>query len=163
AAEEPALDRTHLSGAPLYYDCATDDARLTLETALDAAAAGATVVSWARVDGFLEEGGRVVGARVVDAFTGEGTALRPAAAVNATGPWTDRTLTLAPEPPPKPLLRPTKGVHVVVDREKLPVRNAIVCTHPADGRVMFVIPWGDRTYLGTTDTDYDGDPAEVAA
>lgn len=163
AAEEPALDRRHLTGAPLYYDCSTDDARLTLETALDAASAGATVVNWARVDAFLEEDGRVVGARVVDAFSGEAREVRAAAVVNATGPWTDRTLQLAPAPPPEPLLRPTKGVHVVVDRAKLPVRHAVVCTHPADGRVLFVVPWGDRTYLGTTDTDFDGDPADVAA
>jgi glycerol-3-phosphate dehydrogenase len=63
----------------------------------------------------------------------------------------------------RPLLRPTKGVHVVVEHARLPVQHAVVLTHPMDGRVLFAIPWGERTYIGTTDTDWAGDPAEVAA
>jgi len=60
-------------------------------------------------------------------------------------------------------LRPTKGIHIVIPTEKLRLNNAIVCFHPKDGRVLFAIPWGDRTYIGTTDTDYQEDPADVAA
>jgi glycerol-3-phosphate dehydrogenase len=62
-----------------------------------------------------------------------------------------------------PLLRPTKGIHIVVTHDRLPVNNAVVCVHPKDGRVLFAIPWGTHTYVGTTDTDYQGDPADVAA
>jgi glycerol-3-phosphate dehydrogenase len=172
-AEEPALDATDLTGAPIYYDCSTDDARLTLENAIDAAQQGAVVATWARVRSFLEDDrGRVVGAVVEDVIGGGVKEVRANAVINATGPWTDRTLAMSSKSRPaaaraaasgEPLLRPTKGVHIVVDRAKLPVVHAVVALHPKDGRVLFAIPWGDRTYIGTTDTDYEGDPAEVCA
>ncbi len=161
--EEPALDTAKLSGAPLYYDCTTDDARLTLETALDAAKAGATIATWAKVKGFEHDAhGRVVGAQVEDLLGGAVKTVRAHAIINATGSWTDRTVSMS-RPLKHGLLRPTKGVHIVVTREKLPVNNAVVCFHPTDGRVLFAIPWGENTYIGTTDTDYEGDPGEVAA
>jgi glycerol-3-phosphate dehydrogenase len=161
AVEEPALGDKDLTGAPLYYDCATDDARLTLETALDAAKAGAAVVTHAKVTGFVKDGARVAGVVVEDALTGQRVEVRAGAVVNATGPWTDRTLAMSSTQPA--LLRPTKGVHIVVPRKVLPVQNAVVAMHPKDGRVLFAIPWGDVSYVGTTDTDWTGDPAEVWA
>lgn len=164
AEEEPALDTTELTGAPVYYDCATDDARLTLETALDAAACGAVIATYAKVKAFHHgPDGRIVAVTVEDTLTGATKELRAHAVINATGPWTDKTLQLAQGSGAPHLLRPTKGVHIVVDRAKLPVQHAVVAMHPKDGRVLFAIPWGDRTYVGTTDTDYEGDPAEVAA
>ena len=162
AAEEPCLGQENLDGAPLYYDCATDDARLTLETALDAAKHGATIATWARVVSFVKEGGRVRGVVVEDGFGGGLREVRAKTVINATGPWTDTTLSMS-APQVRPLLRPTKGVHIVVDHAKLPLKHAVVCFHPHDGRVLFAIPWEDRTYIGTTDTDYQGDPAMVAA
>jgi len=164
AKEEPALRQDGLKGAPLYYDCSTDDARLTLENALDAADHGAVVATHASVIGFLrDENGRIEGATVRDRFTGETKEVRASVVINATGPWTDSILAMAGKEEGADLLRTTKGVHIVVAHEKLPVRHAVVCFHPADGRVLFAIPWGDATYVGTTDTDYDGDPAKVAA
>jgi glycerol-3-phosphate dehydrogenase len=160
--EEPALGLDGLTGAPLFYDCQTDDARLTLETALDAVKAGAMVATWAKVERFVLEKGRIRGAVVRDAWTGEEKTIRAHVVVNATGPWTDRTLALAGHAS-APLLRPTKGVHIVVPRPTLPLNNAIVATHPVDGRVLFLLPWGDVTYLGTTDTDEEVDPADVRA
>ncbi|MCA9493767.1 MAG: glycerol-3-phosphate dehydrogenase/oxidase, partial [Myxococcales bacterium] len=162
--EEPALDTTGMTGAPLYYDCATDDARLTLETALDAVKAGALVVTHARVRSFVKDArGRITGAMVEDTQTGTLQEVKASAVVNATGPWTDETIAMSGPLAGGPLLRPTKGVHIVVDREKLPVNHAVVAMHPKDGRVLFAIPWGERSYVGTTDTDHDGDPREVAA
>lgn len=162
AKEEPALDGTDLTGAPLYYDCATDDARLTLENALDAVACGAVVATYATVTSFLKGAdGRLAGAVVRDELTGATKEIRAHAVINATGPWTDKTVGMTN--PSAHLLRPTKGVHIVVDRAKLPVNHAVVAMHPKDGRVLFAIPWGDRSYIGTTDTDYEGDPSEVAA
>ncbi|RAL20708.1 glycerol-3-phosphate dehydrogenase [Lujinxingia litoralis] len=165
ATEEPALTREHLKGAPLYYDCSTDDARLTLESALDAIAHGATVATWTRALSFIkdEETGRIQGAVVKD-MLGDGALkeIRAHAVINATGPWTDRTRALSAEPTTT-LLRPTKGVHIVVDHHKLPVNNAVVCFHPDDKRVLFAIPWGEQTYIGTTDTDFSGDPGQVYA
>lgn len=161
--EYPGLCTEDLTGALLYYDCATDDARLTLETALDAASAGAVVLTHARAVRLTRgEGGRLVGAVVRDLLDGGEHEVQANAILNATGPWTDRTRALAGEQD-RPLLRPTKGVHIVVDAARLGLPTAVVMFHPRDGRVLFAIPWGDRTYIGTTDTDYEGDPADVAA
>jgi len=162
AAEVPALRQAELKGAPLYYDCATDDARLTLETALDAVEHGAVVLTYSMVAGLLRDsGGKVCGARVRDMLSGEERSVKAHAVINATGPWTDRTRAMGSGGAPR--LRPTKGIHVVVDAERLGVQHAVVCFHPKDGRVLFAIPWGDRTYIGTTDTDFVDDPAQVAA
>lgn len=161
---EPAVTRKNLKGAPLYYDCATDDARLTLENALDAVEAGATVATWTKVTSFVKDDtGRVRGVVVRDELGGELREVEARAVVNATGPWTDATIAMSQALSTGSILRPTKGVHVVVDHAKLPLANAVVCFHPTDRRVLFAIPWGDRTYLGTTDTDFEGDPGEVAA
>ncbi len=165
ADREPALRTEGLQGAPLYYDCSTDDARLTLESALDAAEHGAIVATWARATEFLEdeETGRINGAVVEDTLGDGGRKeVRASAVVNATGPWVDETRMMGQGKQTR-LLRPTKGVHIVVDRQKLPVRDAVVCFHPDDERVLFAIPWGGRTYLGTTDTDFEGDPGQISA
>ena len=160
--EEPTLRQDELTGAPLYYDCSTDDARLTLESALDGAASGATILTYTRVVGLLRSAdGHVDGARVKDMLTGEEREIRANAVLNATGPWSDRTRAMGKGS--KPRLRPTKGIHLVVEGERLPVNNAVVCFHPTDGRVLFAIPWGDRTYVGTTDTDFQDDPGAVHA
>lgn len=161
---EPAVRQEGLKGAPLYYDCSTDDARLVLENALDAVDAGAVVATWTEVVGFVkDEGGRVSGAEVKNRLSGETRVVRASAVINATGPWTDEVLGMSVDRKGRELLRPTKGIHVVVDAKKLPIGNAIVIHHPGDGRLLFAIPWGDRTYLGTTDTDFEGGPEEVAA
>jgi glycerol-3-phosphate dehydrogenase len=162
AVEEPALEQDGLKSAELYYDCATDDARLTLETALDAVEAGAVVLSRCRVEGFVRGSGQWVrGALLRDLVGKTSFELAAAVVVNATGPWADRTRSLAGRE--STLLRPTKGVHIVVDRAKLPINFANVILHPTDSRIMFAIPWGDRSYIGTTDTDWSGDPDDVAA
>lgn len=161
---EPALRTDGLRGAPLYYDCATDDCRLTVENALDAARAGAVVAPRTKVISFCkDERGRVGGAVVECGVTGALREVKAGAVVNATGPWTDRTVAMSKPMSSGPLLRPTKGVHLVVAAERLPVDNAVVCLHPEDGRVLFAIPWGEQTYVGTTDTDFEGDPGEVRA
>ena len=163
--EEPVLNASGLKGAPLYYDCSTDDARLTLESALDATNFGAIIATYARVVEFIhdEETGRLRGAVVEDMLSGERSEVLANAVINATGPWTDSTVAMSGAKLERSLLRPTKGVHIVVPRASLPVNNAVVCFHPDDGRVLFAIPWGDATYIGTTDTDFEGDPALVAA
>ncbi|MGB5811581.1 MAG: glycerol-3-phosphate dehydrogenase [Polyangiales bacterium] len=160
---EPTLKLEGLQGAPLYYDCATNDARLTLETALDAANQGATIVSWARVDAFMkDDSGRVSGVIVKNGRDGSLKEVRAHAVVNATGPWTDEVLAMS-GPRGGKVLRPTKGIHLVVEAEKLPVEHAVVLFHPTDEQNLFALPWGDHTYVGTTDTDYDGAPGEEHA
>lgn len=165
AKVEPILDQKDLKGAPLYYDCSTDDARLTLETALDAAQQGATIATGARVVRLVRdrETGRALGAVIKDTLGDGGEKeVRAKVIINATGPWTDAVRKLTDEEG-RDVLRPTKGVHIVVDREHLPVKHAVVCFHPHDKRVLFALPWGERTYVGTTDTGYEGDPGKVAA
>ena len=161
-ALEPYLASDGLSGSPLYWDCTTDDARLTLETALDAHQVGAVLGTYRKVVGFVRaENGNLEGVEIQDKHTGEKFVVRGRCVVNATGPWSDRTRALFGMQ--GQILRPTKGIHVVVDSKRLPLRYAVVLHHPDDGRILFAVPWGDRTYVGTTDTDYQGDPADVAA
>lgn len=160
--KEPALRQKGLKGAPLYYDCATDDSRLTLENALDAQNYGAVIATYVRVLSFIKEDARIVGVRVRDELSGEEFDIHAQSVVNATGPWSDRIREMSTVGIKK-RLRPTKGIHIVIPTEKLHLNNAVVCFHPKDGRVLFAIPWGDRTYIGTTDTDYQEDPGVVAA
>jgi glycerol-3-phosphate dehydrogenase len=165
AALEPILKREGLIGAPLYYDCSTDDARLTLENAIDATQSGAVIATYVKLEDFVKDDqGRICGARVRNVLTGEQKKIAARAVINATGPWTDATLALS-RGESKRLLRPTKGVHLVVAHDKLPVVNTVVCFHPNDDRVLFAVPWGDRTYVGTTDTDFDlsSDITDIAA
>jgi len=159
---EPLLASEDLKGSPLYWDCTTDDARLTLETALDALSQGTELATYRKVTGFIrDEDGQIRGVAAKDNFTGEKLVVKGRCVVNATGPWTDRTRALMGLQ--DQILRPTKGIHLVIDAERLPIRYAVVLHHPEDGRILFAVPWGDRTYVGTTDTDYKGDPTEVAA
>jgi glycerol-3-phosphate dehydrogenase len=163
AAEEPILKQEGLQGAPVYYDCSTDDARLTLETVIDAIQNGGVAVNWAQVDAFTkDEQGRVSGVVVRNARDGSLREVKTHTVINATGPWTDKVLAMS-GPRTGKMLRPTKGIHIVVERAKLPIEHAVVLFHPADQRLLFALPWGERTYVGTTDTDYDGSPGGEAA
>jgi glycerol-3-phosphate dehydrogenase len=163
-AEEPLLRADGLVGAAVYYDASVDDARLTLANARGAHEAGAAVVPHAEVVGFLNDGRGVAGARVRDCLVEGAHAVdvRARVVLNATGPWSDALRKLADQGA-RPRLRPTKGAHVLVRRDRIGNRHAITFQSPVDGRVMFVLPWGDFSYVGTTDTDYAGSPAEVRA
>lgn len=163
--EEPSLRSEGLTGAIRYYDCLTDDVRLTLENAMDASALGAACVTHAQVGALLrDKAGRVIGAKVRDRLGGNGAPefeVRARVVVNATGPWSDEVRALLGE---SPILRPTKGVHLVVDAKRLPAKHAWMMTSPRDKRVVFVIPWGlGLTAVGTTDTFFDGNPDNVYA
>lgn len=162
--EEPRLRSAGLVGAALYYDAAVDDARLTLANARGAHEAGAAVVPHAEVAGFLRNGRGIEGARVRDCLRdgAEAVDVRARVVLNATGPWSDAVRRLA-DPGAAPRLRPTKGVHIMLRRDRVGNRHAITFRSPVDGRVMFVLPWGEFSYVGTTDTDYAGSPAEVRA
>ena len=166
AAAEPELLQNGLRGAAVYYDCLTQDARLTLATALDAEDHGAVIVTWAEATEFTTDAaGKTTGVMVRDRLAGDGLtggaggpplAVRARVTALAAGPWTDQLLQ---QKLGRELLRPTKGSHLVLDRARLPIHHAVVLTHPRDGRVMFAIPWGPRTVIGTTDTD-EGEPPD---
>jgi glycerol-3-phosphate dehydrogenase len=149
----PTLARP--SGGYLSFDCRTDDARLTLEVIRTAAVQGALVANHASVEGFLGQG-RVRGATVVDRIEGGRMEVRARVVVNATGAWAGAVQGLASSTPTR--LRPSKGIHVVLDRHRLPIRSAVMVPSVArDGSLIFAVPWGPRVYAGTTDSPYDGD------
>ncbi|RME37937.1 MAG: glycerol-3-phosphate dehydrogenase/oxidase, partial [Thermoflexia bacterium] len=156
AQREPLIAGRGLIGAGRYYDAQVNDARLTLAMARAAHLHGAAVVNYAPVVGLMKAGGKIVGAEVVDALTGREIEVRARVVVNATGVWTDRLRALD-NPGVRPLLRPTKGIHFLIPRDRLFTRHALIFTSPRDGRHMFVIPWKDFAFIGTTDTDYHGD------
>ncbi len=165
-AREPALAGQGLRSAALYWDARVRDARLVVETVADARRAGAVAVSRCAVES-VEQWGDWWAGEVDDRKDGSRFTLRGAAWVNATGPWADRLRAkVAPELPP--LLAPTKGVHVVLAGERLPLRDPTVL-FAADGRLLFAVPEGSWTFVGTTDTadggavdDVGVAPADVA-
>ena len=157
---EPALKDRGLTGAALYWDAQTDDARLVLATARSAARAGALIANYAEVTSLLTPDGRVRGAVVRDVLSGETRTVRALVVVNAGGPWVDALRRMDDAAAP-PLLRPTKGAHVAVPRRRIGNERAITLFSPIDGRVMFVLPWGELSYIGTTDTDADASPDAV--
>ncbi len=159
---EPALRSVGLLGGATYYDAATDDARLTLATARAAADEGAIVVNHAAVRALGRAGDSIAGADVEDLLGGRALSIRARVLVNATGPWSDDIRQLA-DPAARPTLRGTKGVHIMVPRNRVRNNDAITITSPIDGRVMFVLPAGTHTIVGTTDTDYGGPPDQVHA
>jgi glycerol-3-phosphate dehydrogenase len=158
---EPQLRDQGLRGGAVYYDGYCDDARLVLATVRSARRHGALTASYAAVTALEKAGGRVRGAVVSDAVGARRVAVHAHVTVNATGPWTD-ALRRMDEAGAEPLLRLTKGVHVAVPRPRAGNAGALTLTSPLDGRVMFVLPWGDVTVIGTTDSDFTGDPGEAA-
>jgi glycerol-3-phosphate dehydrogenase len=163
---EPALRAEGLRGALEYYDCNTDDARLVIENALDARALGADCHTYTEVLRFERGPGadrRITGVAVRDRLTGEARTVSSRVVILAAGAWTDEMIARFEIPIERPVLRRTKGVHIVVPRERLPLSRAITLISPIDQRVMFAIPWRERTVLGTTDTDFTGTADEVAA
>lgn len=158
----PFLDRAGLRGAFLYYDCRTNDTRLTLAVLRSAREAGAVTANYCRVTEFVEEGGRLSGAVVRDEVAGGEFMVRARCVVNATGVWADDVAALA-DPGGPTQLRPSKGVHLIVSGERLGARDAAVLAPSphGDGRYIFVVPWQGAVLLGPTDTPYTGDPDAV--
>lgn len=160
--EAPGMRPAGLKGGALYADCITDDARLTVEVARAAARKGAALLNYTEVREFIYDANhRAVGVKTVDRQTGEERVYYAGAILNATGPWADRLRQLD-EGGARPILRPTKGVHLTVPHSRLPISRPVVM-HGEDKRMMFAVPRDGFTYLGTTDTDYKEDPAVVRA
>ncbi|GFR37879.1 aerobic glycerol-3-phosphate dehydrogenase [Insulibacter thermoxylanivorax] len=155
---EPLLQQEGLRGAGLYYEYTTDDARLTIEIIKSAVLHGVLACNYVQAVDFLYKRSRLIGVQVQDQLSGRRYSLYARRIVNAAGPWVDHLRRLDQSLTGKQL-RLTKGVHLVVDHGRLPIRQAVYFDAP-DGRMIFAIPRGAKTYIGTTDTEYDGDPAE---
>jgi glycerol-3-phosphate dehydrogenase len=144
----PCLNPALLTGGFTYADAQTDDARLVLELIDGALSAGAACLNYCKVTDFIEDKGKICGAKIQDRVDGETAEVYARQIVNTTGQWTTENS-----------CRLTKGVHLILP--KTLGDEALLLTAKTDGRVFFMIPWYGLTLLGTTDTDYTGDVDQV--
>lgn len=154
----PGARRQGLVGGVKYWDGQFDDARLAVLLARTAAARGAVMLNHVAVTGLRREGGQVRGVTARDAESGTPFAIAARCVVNATGVWVDAVRDMDREAGSvarSPLVAPSQGVHLVVDRRFLPGTHALMVPKTEDGRVMFAVPWLGKTILGTTDTPRD--------
>jgi len=154
----PGVQTRGLSGGVKYWDGQFDDARLAMLLARTAAARGALLVNHCSVTGLLRDGGKLRGLTVRDGPTGALVTLRARCVVNAAGVWVDAVRDMdrdADAPQRPPMVAPSQGVHLVVDRSFLPGTHALLVPKTDDGRVLFAVPWLGKTILGTTDTPRD--------
>lgn len=163
---EPMLSGDGLRGGARYFDAATNDARLTLANALDAAERGAVVLNHAVARSLLVENGRVCGASVADCLEGSAHEVRARVVVNATGPWSDEVASLDASPEHQGSshgVRGSKGAHIEVRRDRIGNRGALTLLAPQDGRVAFVLPAEEFAIIGTTDGYTSASPDQVRA
>jgi glycerol-3-phosphate dehydrogenase len=158
--EAPCLRPDAIAGAVAYWDAQVDDARHTMTVVRTAASYGAHAANRVRVVGFLREGERVSGARVVDLESGAEIDVRAKQVINATGVWTDETQRMA-DTRGQFHVRASKGVHLVVPRDRLQSSTGLILR--TENSVLFVVPWGRHWIIGTTDTEWNLDLAHPAA
>jgi glycerol-3-phosphate dehydrogenase len=156
---EPLLRKDDVKGGAIYAEYRTDDARLTIEIIKQAHQHGADILSYAKVHDFIYVNDHIAGVVCVDHFSGKEFTVTSNAVVNAAGPWVDELREVNKSRQGK-RLHLTKGVHIVLPWDKLPVSQAIYFDVD-DGRMIFAIPRGRTTYVGTTDTTYSGDKDDV--
>jgi glycerol-3-phosphate dehydrogenase len=159
----PQLRRQGLLGGALYYDCVTDDARIALSVALDARVRGAQVHNYVTVEELMRVHGKLAGAVVRDLLTGKTWQIYSHQVVSATGPWTDQVLGALGESKQEKKIRPAKGAHILLPRDRLELNHVAYIPSERDSRSLFVIPWYQGIIAGTTDTEYRGNPDEVRA
>ncbi|WLR54422.1 glycerol-3-phosphate dehydrogenase/oxidase [Mesobacillus subterraneus] len=155
-AKEPLVKKDGLKGGGHYVEYRTDDARLTIEVMKLAVEKGATALNYSKVKKLLYTNGIVSGVVVQDLLTGEEYEVHAKKVVNATGPWVDDIREMDDSKKGK-TLKLSKGVHIVIDQSRFPLKQAIYFDTP-DGRMVFAIPRDGKTYVGTTDTFYNEDP-----
>jgi glycerol-3-phosphate dehydrogenase len=156
---EPLLPKKILKGAGYYAEYRTDDARLTIENIKTSLQFGATALNYASVQDFEYTEEKISGVSVMDEVSGEDFTIKTKHVISATGPWVDELRSVNNSKKGK-RLHLTKGVHLVFPKEKLPVKQSVYFDIP-DGRMMFAIPRGKVTYVGTTDTNFNLDKDHV--
>jgi glycerol-3-phosphate dehydrogenase len=154
---EPLVKKEGLKGGGYYVEYRTDDARLTIEVMKAAVDKGATPINYTKVEQLLYENGKVNGVQVADLLSGDAYEIYADKVINAAGPWVD-SIREKDQSKQGKTLKLSKGVHVVIDQSKFPLKQALYFDTP-DGRMIFAIPRAGKAYVGTTDTFYDGDPA----
>ncbi|MFX1417730.1 MAG: FAD-dependent oxidoreductase [Promethearchaeota archaeon] len=157
---EPEFLREGNLGGAIYYDNNIDDARLTIEILKEAVIRGADILNYCEVIGYVKNKNIILGVICRDIENNDEFEIKGTLVVNATGIWTDKLLENYPDDIPKPLIRPTKGVHLQYRRKHIKNKMANALYSPIDNRVYFVLPRDKNfTIIGTTDTDFDGDLA----
>lgn len=152
------LNTHNLKGGCLYYDAQMDDQRLILENILDAESAGARICNYTPVVGLLKKNGRLTGVQIKNEAEGKIYDVFADEVVNVTGAWSNE-VTAMDEKLLGIRVNPVKGIHLVVPQ--VSATYALALTTPQDQRLFFVIPWGLYSLIGTTETDYSGDPNAV--
>lgn len=156
---EPLLPKKILNGAGYYAEYRTDDARLTLENLKTSLQFGAQLFNYTKVTDFIYEDEKIAGVKFTDEVFGDEYRVSSKYVINAAGPWVDELRSVNQSKKGK-RLHLTKGVHLVFPKEKLPVKQSVYFDIP-DGRMMFAIPRGKVTYIGTTDTNFNLDKDHV--
>lgn len=152
---EPLLPKKILKGAGYYAEYRTDDARLTIESIKTSLQFGAQAINYASVEDFIYTDEKIAGVKVKDVLSNETFGIKSKYVISAAGPWVDELRSVNNSKKGKQL-HLTKGVHLVFPKEKLPIKQSVYFDVP-DGRMMFAIPRGNVTYVGTTDTNYNND------
>jgi len=155
---EPLIKKEGLKGGGYYVEYRTDDARLTIEVMKAAVEKGATALNYSKVEDLLYENGRIVGVIVNDQLSGKKYEVYAKKIINATGPWVDNIREKDGSKKGKSLIL-SKGVHIVIDQSRFPLKQAVYFDTP-DKRMVFAIPRNGKVYVGTTDTFYDEDKAD---
>ena len=160
----PTLEPKGLRGGIVYHDGQFDDARLAIHLARTAHEQGAVLINYMGALRLIKENDMVRGVLAHDTESGETHEIRARVVINATGVYTD-AIRRMDEPDTPPMVTPSQGVHIVLDKRFLPGETAIMVPHTDDGRVLFAIPWHNRVVVGTTDTfvrDISLDPKPLA-
>lgn len=159
----PGIEDKGLHGGVVYHDGQFDDSRLAINLAQTALEQGASVLNYVAVTGLIKDAdGKIAGVKAVDAETETSYNLKAKTVINATGVFVDDVLKMD-VPDKKPLVRPSQGVHLVLNREFMPGEDAIMIPKTEDGRVLFVVPWHNKLLVGTTDTPINSHSLEPVA
>jgi glycerol-3-phosphate dehydrogenase len=150
----PNVNKKGLRGGVIYHDGQFDDARMAISLMLTANQEGATLLNYADVLSLTKEKDIINGLKFRDQLSGNQIHINAKVVVNATGVFSDRLIALD-QPNAKPMIRPSQGVHIVLDKEFIKSSHAIMVPHTTDGRVLFAVPWNEYVIVGTTDTPID--------
>ena len=158
----PTLESKGLRGGVVYYDGQFDDSRLAINLAQTAAEHGGVPINYMKATGFTRSGEMIDGILAKEMESGKEYEIHGRVVVNATGVFTDQVLQME-NPDAKPIIAPSQGVHLILDKEFLPGESAIMVPQTADGRVLFAVPWRNKVVVGTTDTPVSGVSLEPRA
>ena len=159
----PNLSENELTGGVIYYDGQFDDARLAINLAQTIIENDGVALNYFKVTGLLKDNdGMVCGVNAIDEESGEEFQIKSKSVINATGVFVDNILKMN-DPEAKKIVRPSQGVHIILDKSFLQGESAIMIPKTSDGRVLFAVPWHDKVVVGTTDTPIDNASLEPRA